>query len=90
MRPAAAHGRRPSQADAHSDGRRPTPSAVAPAASWAEVVQAPRVGPPVLSQQDIDAGWQVVKRKSNGGQPFGRSTTAFTLPERARPIPRWL
>lgn len=90
MRPAAAHGRRPSQADAHSDGRRPTPSAVAPAASWAEVVRAPRVGPPVLSQQDIDAGWQVVKRKSNGGQPSGRSTTAFTLPERARPILRWL
>lgn len=48
------------------------------------------MGPPVLSQQDIDAGWQVVKRKSNGGQPSGRSTTAFSLPERARPIPRWL
>lgn len=46
----------------------------------------------MLSQEDVDVGWCVVKRKSKDGATFGRPTTAITTcPVRTtRPIQRWL
>lgn len=80
---------RPPPAAAHSDGRRPgKATAAAPSSSWADVVRAPRAGPPTLSQRDIEAGWCVVKRRSKSSS--AGPTTAISPPASARPIPRWL
>lgn len=79
----------PRPAAARSDGRRPGKAPVDPAPSWADVARAPPASRPSLSQEELDAGWRVVKRRSKVAPAAGRTTTAFTPPER-RPIPRWL
>uniref|UniRef100_J3L0B2 CCHC-type domain-containing protein n=1 Tax=Oryza brachyantha TaxID=4533 RepID=J3L0B2_ORYBR len=86
--PASSHHHRP--AGGHSGPRRPEKTSFVPS-SWADAVRGPARASrrPVLSQQDVEDDWQLVRRRRSK-EPSTTVTNSAPFTPVRRPIPRWL